>query len=234
MTQKAYALLGAVVAVAVLAIGIVAATAGSASPAEHPHSHAAHAGQAEALSSLQGLTRSDLRALLGRQLGEHAVLAMNATNLGVTGSPAFPAAAAALDRNSVAIATSIEAVYGRQAAKTFLDGRFQWRDHVKFFVDYTVALAKGDKAGQDRAVRNLQTYTVRHGAFLAKATGLPAKAVQNDLLAHVLQLKGQLDAYHAKRYGRAATLYRAAYAHMFRTADVLATAIAKQKGLPDA
>ncbi|GIU95381.1 MAG: hypothetical protein KatS3mg012_1838 [Gaiellaceae bacterium] len=232
MARKTYTFVAAFVAAGALAIGAVAATTGPGSPAAMPHSHAAHAGHAEAIATLQGLTRSDLRALLGRQLGEHAALAMNATNLGVTGSPAFPAAAAALDRNSVAIAKSIEAVYGKQAAKTFLDGRFQWRDHIRFFVDYTVALAKGDKAGQDRAVRNLQTYTMRHGAFLAKATGLPAKTVQNDLLAHVLQLKGQLDAYHAKRYGRAVQLYRGAYAHMFGTADALATAIAKQKGLP--
>lgn len=234
MTRKRCGLAASLAGVIVLAVGAVAATAGSESQAVAPHSHATHAGHAASISSLQGLTRSDLRALLGRQLGEHAALAMNATNLGVTGSPAFPAAAAALDRNSVAIAKSIEAVYGKQAAKTFLDGRFQWRDHVQFFVDYTVALAKGDAAGQRKAVRNLQTYTVRHGAFLARATGLPAKALQNDLLAHVLQLKGQLDAYHAKRYARAAALYQAAYAHMFETADALSTAIAKQKGLPDA
>ena len=70
----------------------------------------------QSLSRLQGLTQSDLRALLGRQLGEHAALAMNATNLGVTGSPAFPAAAKALDPNSVALSNSIAAVYeeGRQ------------------------------------------------------------------------------------------------------------------------
>ena len=67
------------------------------------HDHSSHASQA------QGLTQSDLRALLGRQLGEHAALAMNATNLGVIGSPAFPAAAKALDRNSVALSKSIAA-----------------------------------------------------------------------------------------------------------------------------
>jgi hypothetical protein len=172
------------------------------------------------------------RTPLRRQLGEHAVLAMNATNLGVAGSPAFPAAARALDRNSVALSKSIGAVYGKAAAKEFLDGRFQWRDHIRFFVDYTVALASGNEAKQNRAVKNLQTYTVRHGAFLAKATGLPVKAVQNDLLAHVLELKGQLDAYHGKKFGRAAQLYQAAYAHMFMTADLLANAIAKQKNLP--
>jgi hypothetical protein len=228
MARPLYALCAALVAS--VALGAVAAGAfSSATPQRMPHSHASHASQAV---SLQKLTRSDLRALLGRQLGEHAALAMNATNLGVTGSLAFTAASQALDRNSVALSKSIQAVYGRAAARTFLDGRFQWRDHIRFFVDYTVALAGGNKAKQSQAVKNLQTYTVRHGAFLAKATGLSAKAVQNDLLAHVLELKGQLDAYQAKRYGRAAQLYQAAYAHMFKTADLLANAIAKQKKLP--
>ena len=106
-----------------------------------------------------------------------------------------------------------------------------WRDHIKFFVDYTVALAKKDKAGQAKAVANLQTYTVKFGDFLAGATGLPKPAVRNDLLGHVLELKGQLDAYAAGNYGKAATLYSAAYNHMFMTGDLLAGAIAKQKGL---
>jgi hypothetical protein len=157
---------------------------------------------------------------------------MNATNLGVTGSPAFPAAAKALDRNSVAISKSIAAVYGNAAGKAFLDGRFQWRDHVRFFIDYTVALAKKDRGGQNRAVSNLERYTVEHGKLLGGATGLPAKAVQADLLVHVLELKAQLDAYAKGQYAKAATLYQDAYAHMFMTADLLAGAIAKQKDLP--
>jgi hypothetical protein len=210
---------------ALLAFGVVSATAGpsQSGPAATPHNHASHS---------QGLTQSDLRALLGRQLGEHAALAMNATNLGVTGSPAFPAAAKALDRNSVAISKSIAAVYGNAAGKAFLDGRFQWRDHVRFFVDYTVALAKKDRGGQNRAVANLERYTVEHGKLLGGATGLPAKAVQADLLVHVLELKAQLDAYAKGQYAKAATLYQDAYAHMFMTADLLAGAIAKQKDLP--
>jgi hypothetical protein len=216
---------------AVLAIGVVSATAGSRSqPMTTPTSANAHMGHT---SQAQGLTRSDLRALLGRQLGEHAALAMNATNLGVTGSPAFPAAAKALDRNSVAISKSIAAVYGNAAGKAFLDGKFQWRDHIRFFVDYTVAVAKKDKAGQSKAVANLKRYTVEHGKLLGGATGLPAKAVTADLLVHVLELKGQLDAYAGKQYAKAAGLYQDAYAHMFMTADLLAIAIAKQKSLPN-
>ena len=215
-------------AVAALTIGVIAAMAGNGSTSASGSTHAGHSMQATAATPL---TASDLRSTLGRLLGEHAVLAMNATNLGVTGSTAFPEAAKALDRNSVAISNAIGSLYGAKAAKTFLDGPFQWRAHVKFFVDYTTALAKKDTAGQNKAVANLKTYTVRHGDFLAGATGLPKLAVRNDLLGHVLELKGQLDAYAKGQYAKAATQYQAAYAHMFMTGDLLAGAIAKQKNL---
>ena len=119
----------------------------------------------------------------------------------------------------------------RRPRNTFLNGKFQWRAHIGFFVDYTVALAKKDKAGQTKAVGNLPRYTKEHGAFLAGATGLPKLAVQNDLLGHVLELKNQLDAYAAGDYTKAANIYRNAYAHMFMTGDLLAGAIAKQKNL---
>jgi len=229
MRRQATAITAAIAALAVLAFGVVSATAGSSTPtrAAAPHDHSSHA------SPAQGLTQSDLRALLGRQLGEHAALAMNATNLGVIGSPAFPAAAKALDRNSVALSKSIAAVYGKPAGKAFLDGKFQWRAHIGFFVDYTVAVAKKDMAGQSKAVANLKRYTVEHGKLLGGATGLPPKAVQADLLIHVLELKGQLDAYANKQYAKAAGLYQDAYAHMFMTGDLLASAIAKQRNLPE-
>ena len=229
MKRTTYAVSVLVAAMSLLVFGVVSATAGSSSSpsaATAPMNHSSHTSQS------QGLTQSDLRALLGRQLGEHAALAMNATNLGVIGSPAFPAAAKALDRNSVALSKSITAVYGKAAGKAFLDGKFQWRAHIGFFVDYTVAVAKKDMAGQKKAVANLQRYTVEHGKLLGGATGLPPKAVQADLLVHVLELKAQLDAYANRQYAKAANLYQDAYAHMFMTGDLLAGAIAKQKNLP--
>ena len=64
---------------------------------------------------------------------------MNATNAGVTGSKTFPAAAQALDDNSVALSKAIGSVYGAKAGQTFLNGKFMWRAHIEFFVDYTVA-----------------------------------------------------------------------------------------------
>ncbi len=226
MNRLTYAVVALVAALTVLAVGVVSATAGStkSTPLVMSHSHAV---QAQA-----GLTASDVRSLLGRQLGEHAALAMNATNLGLIGSPAFPAAVKALDRNSVALSQSIAAVYGKPAGKAFLDGKFQWRAHIGFFVDYTVATAKKDKAGQAKAVANLKRYTVAHGKLLGGATGLPPKAVSADLLQHVLELKAEVDASSNKQYAKAAAIYQDAYAHMFMTADLLAGAIAKQKDLP--
>ena len=177
------------------------------------------------------LTAADLRVTLDNLFGEHAVLAMNATNAGITGSKAFPAAAKTLDDNSVALSKAIASVYGAKAGQTFLNGKFMWRDHIKFFVDYTVAKSKQDMAGQNKAVNGLKQYTVVFGNFLAGATGLPKLAVRNDLLGHVLELKGQLDDYAAGNYTKAATDYHAAYNHMFMTGDLVAGAIAKQKNL---
>ena len=188
------------------------------------------------MSSMMGMTKStltaqSLRVSLDNLFAEHAVLAMNATNAGVTGSKSFPAAAKTLDNNSVALSKAIASVYGAKAGNTFLNGKDMWRAHIKFFVDYTVATAKHDKAGQAKAVANLKQYTVTFGNFLSTATGLPKLAVQNDLLGHVLELKGQLDDYAAGNYTKAATDYHAAYNHMFMTADLIAGAIAKQKNL---
>ena len=218
-------LVTAAAALAALTVGVIAATADTGASA------GAHTGHRMGTASAGTLTAADLRVTLDRLLGEHAVLAMNATNLGVTGSEAFPAAAKALDRNSVALSNAIGSIYGAKAGKTFLDGPFMWRAHVGFFVDYTTALATKDRAGQAKAVANLKTYTVRFGDFLAGATGLPRLAVRNDLLGHVLELKGQLDDYAAGRHAKAADEYHHAYEHMFATGDLLAGAIAKQQGL---
>jgi hypothetical protein len=171
---------------------------------------------------------SDLRVTLDRLFGEHAILAMLATQKGVSGDPDFEAIAGALDANSVDISEAIGSVYGDEAAKTFLDGPSLWRDHIGFFVDYTVALAKGDKAGQAEAVDNLTGYTGAFSGFLAEATGLPQAALQEGVTEHVMQLKGALDAYAAGDYDQAYTLFREAYKHMIETGDTLALAIAQQ------
>ena len=115
-----------------------------------------------------------------------------------------------------------------EAAEQFLDGPSLWRDHIRFFVDYTVALAGKDKAGQQEAVDNLTGYTGAFSGFLAEATGLPQEALQAGLATHVMQLKGALDAYAAGEYEESYPLVREAYAHMLATGDTLADAIVAQ------
>ncbi len=215
-----------VAAVAVSGLIVAVAIASSSRDNSKTHTHSSHTTMAKGK-----LTAADLRVTLDNLFGEHAVLAMNATNAGVTGAKSFPAAAKALDDNSVALSKAIASVYGAKAGKVFLDGKFMWRDHITFFVDYTVALSKNDTAGQNAAVANLKQYTVTFGNFLAGATGLPKLAVRNDLLGHVLELKSQLDLYAGGDYTQAAAKYHAAYNHMFMTGDLVAGAIAKQKNL---
>jgi len=222
--KRSFLFLLVLAAIVATSIGVISATAGTSSKT-------AEAAPPAAPQATNGSPSADLRVTLDRLLGEHAVLAQNATNSGVTGSKSFPATAKSLDRNSVELSKAIASLYGKNAGDVFLNGKFQWRDHTQFFVDSTVALAKNDKAGQAKAVANLTRYTKEHGAFLAKATGLPKLAVQNDLLAHVLELKNQLDAYAKGDYARSTALYRQSYNHMFETGDLLAGAIAKQKNL---
>ena len=172
-----------------------------------------------------------LRIALNQLLGEHAILAIQATQRGLVGGKDFNAVAKALDANSVAISKAIGSVYGPAAANQFLNGKNLWRAHIRYFVDYTVATAKHDSAGQKKAVSNLTAYIQTQAAFFAKATGLPKQALVDDLTAHVLQLKGQLDAFAKGNYAQAYSLTNGAYEHMGMTADLLASAIAKQKHL---
>lgn len=178
-----------------------------------------------------GNQAADTRQVLTRLLGEHALLASVATTKGLTGSPDFTAAAGALDKNSVELADVIGSVYGDAARSEFLK---QWRDHIRMFVDYTTATAKKDKSGQDKAVAELGGYTQTFGTFLGTAVGLPPAAVQASLKEHVGQLKGAVDAAAAGSADQAYAKVREGYKHMGMTAEVLAGAIAKQKGLGDA
>jgi len=225
----------AMLAILALAAALVAgfgSTTGSAKTSATPMAmdHDGHGMQMS--SSAKASSKAvALRIALDRLLGEHAILAIQATQRGYAGGKDFPAVAKQLDANSVALSQAIASVYGQAAGKQFLNGKFLWRDHIRFFVAYTVASAKGDTAGQKQAVANLMTYIQTQAAFFAKATGLPKKALVDDLTAHVLQLKGALDDYDAKQYAKTFALVHGSYQHMFMTGAALAGGIASQKGL---
>jgi hypothetical protein len=168
-----------------------------------------------------------LRASLNTLFQEHVYLAAAATNAALGGREGeFKAAAGALDENSLAIGKTIGSVYGADAEKAFLP---LWRRHIGFAVDYTVGVASGDRAKQDKAVNDLVGYSQDFGAFLSGANPNLPKSVVADLVKHhVVTLKGVIDAQAAKDQAKAYTALRAAAGHMSMIADPLAEAIVKQ------
>ena len=144
---------------------------------------------------------ADLRVTLDL-LGEHALLAVAATQKGFDGAADFEAAAAALDANSVELAEAIGSVYGGRSRQQFLDGPSLWRDHIVLRRLHGRPGREG-QAAQQEAVDNLIGYTGAFSGFLAEATGLPQDALQEGVTTHVMQLKGALDAYAKGDYEKA-------------------------------
>ncbi len=171
--------------------------------------------------------QSDLRLTLNRLLSEHVTLAAAATGAALGGrNKEFEAAAAALDMNSQDLAKAIGSVYGEAAGEAFLP---LWRKHIGFFVDYTVATAKGSGKGQKKAVDDLVQYADDFGAFLSSATpSLPKAAVADLVKMHILSLKDVVDAQANRKPQLAYQKIREASMHMQMIADPLADAIIKQ------
>ncbi|MGH2746945.1 MAG: copper amine oxidase [Actinomycetota bacterium] len=172
------------------------------------------------------LTR-DLTALLA----DHEYLAGLAVLQGVTAGPdsaEFEAAAGALDKNSVQLSDAIGSVYGDAGGKQFLS---LWRAHIGFFVDYTLAKAGGDMAGQKAARNKLDGYRSDFGAFIEGATegGLPADAVADALRPHVESTISAIDSVIVGD-GKAFDKLREAAGHLPGIATALSGAISEQQG----
>jgi hypothetical protein len=170
---------------------------------------------------------ADLRTTLNATLAEHVYLAAAATGAALGGrTDEFKRAAGALDANSVALSQAIGSVYGPEAEVAFLE---LWRSHIGFFVDYTTALGKGDRAGQEAAVAHLTGYADDFAAFLSSANpNLPKAAVSDLVRSHVLTLKAVVDAQQRRDWAGAYGRLREAAAHMRMIGDPVAGAIAKQ------
>ena len=188
-----------------------------------------------AISEQQGFDGSaddgaaQLQRDLTHMLTDHEYLAGLAVVMGVSAGPdsaEFKAAAAALDKNSVALSQAIGSVYGDAGAKKFLS---LWRAHIGFFVDYTLAKAGGDKAGIAKAKKNLDGYRNDFGAFIEGATegGLPADAVADALTPHVESTIAAIDSVIAGD-GKAFDLLREASSHLPGIATALSGAIVTQ------
>lgn len=219
--KRLTAILAATFLAALLALGLAACGDDDGDSAA-----AATTAAAEQAAPTTSTPAADLRVTLDRLLGEHAVLAMNAMRSGHDGAKDFEQNAATLEENTVALGDAIGSVYGAEGQKAFLK---LWRDHIGFFVEYTVATAKDDAAGQKAALDKLAGYRVAFATFLSNANpNLPKDTVDQVVGMHVGHLADWMVAYHAGDYVKANQLYREAFAHMFAIGDALSGAIVAQ------
>jgi len=144
---------------------------------------------------------STLRANLTAMLQEHVYLASYAvftayTAEGGVESPAFTAAAATLDANSVQLSEAVASLAGEENGTAFLD---LWREHIGFFVDYAVADATGDEDARNQALMDLDGYRGPAGEFFETVSDgeLPADDVAAGLGMHVSTLAGAIDSLAA-------------------------------------
>ncbi|RMH70604.1 MAG: hypothetical protein D6683_15140 [Actinomyces sp.] len=173
-------------------------------------------------------TPAATRALLTHLLQEHVYLAGIALEQAVEAggdleNPAVVAAVEALDDNSVALADTVGSVAGAENGEAFLG---LWREHIGFFVDYTLGKATGDDARAEQARTDLDGYKQAAGAFFEEITGGELRA--EDLIAsldgHTSTVIAAIDALVAGDPS-AFTKLRIAAQHMPGSAAALARAI---------
>jgi hypothetical protein len=173
-----------------------------------------------------------LRATLTSLLSDHVWLAGNALDTAVRQQgdlkdPQVVGAVKALDANSVALAEAIGSVYP-DAEKPFLAS---WRQHIGFFVDYTLGKATKNDKQVAKAKDDLDAYRTSFGQLINSVVPeLPADAVAEELKPHVASLFAAIDASVAGKPDYQTKLSTAAD-HMSMTAEVLAGGIAKNKQL---
>jgi hypothetical protein len=168
------------------------------------------------------MTAIDLRVLLGRLLGEHSFLLLDAMRARSLEAEEADAVTAALGENSAALEAAIASVYGDDPGRQF--GAL-WDEHVLLLLDYADATRAGDEGRRQAAEDGLDDYTVELGEALAALN--PALHAHDETVAlrlHVEQVRAFADGDFAGAYAA----HRAAFGHMFELGDHLALEIARQ------
>jgi hypothetical protein len=155
---------------------------------------------------------------------EHMILTDQAVNAALDGSKNADAVGKALYSNGTDIGAAVGSVYGAAAQTQF---NTLWKLHLDQFVAYAVADSKGDAAGKAAALSTIQTgYTVPLATFLAGATKLPEKTLQDDLAGHVAMTATMIDDHVAGNYTDETAELNMANQHIEAIFSTLATGIA--------
>ena len=206
---------------AVAAAQTGSAQTGTAGPAPH----GMNPGQGGALTDTAGKPPADVALQLEALLGQHSVLAADLRRGRIRGDDDFGQAAnAAVTRNPDDLTAVVGSLFGDQAAGAF---RGLWTNHVTALFNYSRGLATDDAAVRDDARTQLVAFENDLADFFSGASQgrLPRDAARQAVQAHVEHLTEQADAYAAKDYARADTLYRQGYAHTFDLGHSLAATL---------
>lgn len=165
---------------------------------------------------------SDLRIGLGRMLGEHAYLLMEAMRATASDRPDVDAIVGGIDENTEDLTAAIAGVYGPAAGTSF---ERLWRQHIDAAIDWADAQAAGNTSAAGAADASMANFRTRFNKFLARAN----PDLSGDAEAHALRLHlDQLTSFISMDYKQVFRTQRAAYSHMFEFGDSIAEAIATQ------
>jgi hypothetical protein len=226
--KKATPLVGAALAATLLLSGC---SMGAASDSMSKSADKATSSSAAAMDTVNS-DGAGLRAGLTALFSDHVYLAGAAIHSALAAGGDLTeaktaGAVAALDANSVEIAAAVGSVYP-DAEEPFLES---WREHIGFFVNYTIGKATGDQAGADAAVADLTEYAASFGELLNSVVPtLPADAVEEALGMHATTLIAAIDADIAGSPDYY-TLLKDAAGHMPMTATAIAGAIAEDQNI---
>jgi hypothetical protein len=161
-----------------------------------------------------------LRVALGRILGEHAFLLMEAMR--ASDDAERTVLESALDENSDSLTEAISSIYGERVGRRFAD---IWDRHIGLLLDYGAAVREDDAEEQRNARDGLSAYMTELGELLAKINpGLDAAQEAQALQAHI----DQIAAFAEGDYADAFASHRIAFSHMFELGDHLALEIVRQ------
>ena len=135
-------------------------------------------------------------------------------------------AADATVANAGDIAKAVAGFYGEAAGKGMLD---LLAGHWKGVQDLTDATHAGDKAGEERARKELNDNAAAIAKFLSGANpNLPYDAVHGLMMAHIGYHEAQIKEIMEGKAKAEATTWKAMQEHMDMFADALSDGIAKQ------
>lgn len=170
---------------------------------------------------------SDLRADLVVLGTAHMDLTAQAVDTALDGAPNADAAMQALVGNGTAISKAVGSVYGTAAQSKFQD---IWNVHLNDFVKYAVADSKGDSAGAQAALDDINAnYTKPISQLLSGANpNLPEATLETQFGEHIDMTAQMIDDHVKGKYTEEQTQRDMAVTHIEGLMSTLAGAIVKQ------